>query len=419
MFDLVSDAEAEEGHEGEVTGRQMVDGAVARARRDFDVQPQLQGELLGELGRMYLRLDAAEAAEPVLSEAITVLEKHATPDDAALNKARVFLASALLKTSDERPRIGHLATQARAACGEQSEDCAKARAYASTILSNLALRAGDQQTALAEMRRSAADMELGFGANHEDTALTLMRVAILERNIGQLVDAGATMGRAVEMSRHLRLRATDRTEMDRSMAVIDLDLGHYETARTRLRALLDQTAGADEHALQYRLLASVYVELGDANEALKNAAAAKATIPGGAENGEWPFTQQAEARALALAGRHEEALAGIDAVLERFIADGSAEDSYEVLRAQRYRAQFLLRAGRDADALQALRELSDRHARAKVSPIERGLMLDALGEAELRAGNGEKSQLAHEEAAAQLLKQLPKDHPHVIRNAAL
>jgi tetratricopeptide (TPR) repeat protein len=227
------------------------------------------------------------------------------------------------------------------------------------------------------------------------------------------------MGRAVEMSRHLRLRAADRTEMDRSMAVIDLDLGHYETARNRLRALLEQTAGADEHALQYRLLASVYVELGDANEALKNAAAAKATIAGGADSGEWPFTQQAEARALALAGRYEEALAGIDAVLERFIADGSAEDSYEVLRAQRYRAQFLLRAGRDADALQAMRDLSDMHARAKMSPIERGLMLDALGEAELRAGNGEKSQLAHEEAAAQLLKQLPKDHPHVIRNAAL
>ena len=280
MFDLVNDAEAEEGHEGEVTGRQMVDGAVARARRDFGAQPQLQGELLGELGRMYLRLDAAVAAEPVLAEAIAVLEKHATPDDAALNKARVFLASALLQTSDERPRIEHLAVQAREACAKQSADCAKARGYASTILSNLALMTGDQQTALAEMRRSAADLELGFGANHEDTALTLMRVAIVERNAGQLVDAGVTMGRAVELSRHLRLRATDRIEMDRSMAVIDLDLGRYEAARNRLQALLQQPAGADEHALQYRLLASVYAELGDATEALKNAVAAKATIPG-------------------------------------------------------------------------------------------------------------------------------------------
>ena len=82
MFDLVNDAEAVEGHEGEVTGRQMVDGAVARARRDFGAQPQLQGELLGELGRMYLRLGAAEAAVPVLAESVAVLEKHAPPDDA-------------------------------------------------------------------------------------------------------------------------------------------------------------------------------------------------------------------------------------------------------------------------------------------------------------------------------------------------
>ena len=419
MFDLVNDAEAEEGHEGEVTGRQMVDGAVNRARRDFRAQPQLQGELLGELGRMYLRLDAADAAEPVLAEAVTVLEKHAGPDDAALNKARVFLASALLETSDERSRIEQLAAQARGACSTQSADCAKARGYASTILSQLALMAGDQKTALAEMRRSATDAELGFGANHEDTALTLMRVAILERNAGQLVDAGVTMSRAVEVSRRLRLRATDRTEMDRSMAVIDLDLGRYEAARNRLRTLLAQPSGADEHALQYRLLASVYVELGDANEALKNAAAARTTIPGGAGSGEWPFTQQAEARALSLAGRHDEALAEIQAVLDRFVADGSAEDSYEVLRARRYRAQILLGASRDTDALHALRDLRDLHARARVSPIEHGLMLDALGEAELRAGNGEMSQLAHEEAATQLVKQLPADHPYVTRNAAL
>ena len=102
---------AAEGQEGEVTGKQMVDGAVARARRDFGAQPQLQGELLGELGRMYLRLDAADAAAPVLAEAIAVLEKHAAPDDAALNRARAFLAAAWLQTSDDMQRTGALAAR--------------------------------------------------------------------------------------------------------------------------------------------------------------------------------------------------------------------------------------------------------------------------------------------------------------------
>ena len=35
MFDLVSDAEIPEGQESEVTGKQMIDGAVLRARRDY------------------------------------------------------------------------------------------------------------------------------------------------------------------------------------------------------------------------------------------------------------------------------------------------------------------------------------------------------------------------------------------------
>jgi hypothetical protein len=47
------------------------------------------------------------------------------------------------------------------------------------------------------------------------------------------------------------------------------------------------------------------------------------------------------------------------------------------------------------------------------------LVLDALGEAELKAGNGQKSQLAHEAARTELLKQLPVSHPYVIKNAAL
>jgi hypothetical protein len=89
MFDLVNDAEAVEGHEGEeVTGRQMIEGAVIRARRDFGGQPQLQGELLGELGRMYIRLGATDAAVPVLTESVAVLEQHAPPDDRSTKPGR-------------------------------------------------------------------------------------------------------------------------------------------------------------------------------------------------------------------------------------------------------------------------------------------------------------------------------------------
>jgi len=412
MFDLVSDAEADEGHQGEVTGRQMVDGAVARARRDFGGQPQLQGELLGELGRMYIRLGAADVAVPVLMQSVDVLERQADPDDAALNKARVTLASALLETTDDLPRIRELATQARAGCANATVDCAKARAYASATLSQIASMSGDQQTALAEMRKCARDIELAFGPQHPDTAITVMRVAILERNTGQLVDAGATMKRAMAIAGPLQLRAVDRAEFERSMAVIDLDLGRYAAARDRLTTVLSRPANVIGQATPRRLLATAYIELGDANAAL-------AAIRGEAPAEEWAYTRQVQARAFALAGRNDEALAAIDAVIARFHTDGNTEASFAVMRAQRYRAQILVQSGREEEALQLLRDLRDRHANGKGTPVERGLLLDALGDAELRAGNGEKSHLAHEAARIELIEQLPEEHPYVTRNAAL
>jgi len=411
MFDLVNDAEADEGHQGEVTGRQMVDGAVARARRDFGGQPQLQGELLGELGRMYVRLGAAGDAVPILSQSIEVLRRHAPPDDAALNKARVSLASALFETTDDLPRIRDLALQARADCSSSTLDCAKARAYASATLSQLASMAGDQQAALVEMRSCARDIERAFGADHADTAITLMRVAILERNTGQFIDASATMKRSMAIAKPLQLRAADRAELDRSMAVVDLDLGRYEAARDLLMELLSRPGNAGQ-ATERRLLATAYIELGDANAAL-------GAIRGEAPAEEWAYTRQAQARALALAGRNEEALAAIDEVIARFHADGNADDSFAVMRAQRYRAQILVQSGREEEALQLMRDLRDRHQNGKGTPIERGLLLDALGEAERRAGNGEKSHLAHEAARIELIKQLPARHPYVIRNSAL
>ena len=420
MFDLVNDAEAVEGHEGEeVTGRQMVEGAVARARRDFGAQPQLQGELLGELGRMYLRLGAAEAAVPVLLESVAVLEKHAPADDPALNKARANLAYVQLQTGGDREAARALAARARDACANDTVDCAKARAYAANFLSELAAVEHDDETALVERRRSAEDIERAFGAAHEETALAQMGLAMVARNAGHLIEAGDAMGRASAIAQSLQLRAADRVEIDRSMAVIDLDLGRYAEARDRLLAMIARTTADAERSLLYRLLATVYIELGDAPEALKSAAASLESIPTDDRWGMKLYAQQAQARALSLAGKPEDALAEIDAVIGRFLGSGSAADSFEVQRAQRYRAQFMVQAGRDAEALTLLRSLRDRQASGDASPVERGLVLDALGEAERKAGNGQMSQLAHEAARTELLKQLPVSHPYVTRNAAL
>ena len=255
MFDLVNDAEADEDHAAEeVTGRQMLDGAVRRARRDFQTQPRLQGELLGELGRMYTRLGTTESAVPVLREALGLLEKNAPPHDPALNKVRAHLASALLRTSEELAPIRALALQARSACNSPDVECAKARAYAGNVVAQLESFAGETQASLASMRRSVADTELGFGAADAETAMALMSLAIIARNSGQVVEAGAAMERAVNLAEGLHMRAADRTSIERTMAVLDYDLGHYDDARTRLIALIERTRNDAERALQLRFL---------------------------------------------------------------------------------------------------------------------------------------------------------------------
>lgn len=417
MFDLVNDAEAEEGQGAEVTGRQMVSSAVQRARRDFGAQPQLRGELLGELGRMYMRLGAVGDAVPVLREAVHALAVSAPDGDPALNKARAFLAEALLRMNDDLAAAERLAGQARAACAGDGE-CAKARGYAAHVLSQLASRRGDDQAALAQMRLSAADIERAFGGGSGETAMALLGLAMSARNAGNLVEAGDAVGRAATVADGLRLRAADRVTLERSHAVIDLDLGRYESARDRLLALLAREAPAFEQSLQQRLLATVYVEMGDAARALQAAEAALAGLPRDVEGAVRAYAVQARARAWALAGRADAALADIDAVIVALAASGSEADSYEILRARRYQAEFLMATDAGA-ALGKLRDLARHHARHPGSPVEHGLVLDALGMAERRAGNGKASQLAHRAAREQLVRQLPADHPHVARNRTL
>jgi serine/threonine-protein kinase len=419
MFDLVNDAEASEGQQGDVTGRQMVAGAVERARRDFGAEPQLQGELLGELGRMYIRLGAADEAVPVLEQSVGILEAKASADDAALNKARVFLADALLQTSEDLPRIRTLAERARDACTIADVECAKARAYAGTMLSQLASFDGDDESALVFMRASAADVERAFGAAHEETAMALRSLAVIARNAGHLAEAAEAMQRAVTISRDLRLRSADRALLESTMAVIDMDLGRYAAARDRLAALQAGPARGDERAETLRLLANVYVELGDAPRALQSAEAAMAALPAENADSELPYVLQAGARASSLGGRHDAALSQIDEVIRRFMQSGRSANSFELLRAERYRAEFMLRAGRGPEALAAARELVTRQKSIPVSPTERGLALDLLGDAERLAGNTDAARQAHEAARTELGRLLPPQHPYLVRNAAL
>jgi tetratricopeptide (TPR) repeat protein len=324
-----------------------------------------------------------------------------------------------MQTSDDLPRISALATAARDGCTGDAVDCRKARAYASSVLSQLASFAGDDATALREMRSSARDTELGFGLKNEETALGYMSLAIIARNAGQLSEAESAMRKALASADGLRMRAADRIVMERTMAIIDLDLGHYAAARDRLLPLVSRTDSAGERARQLRILANVYAELGDGAAALRSADRAVATIPADSSIDETSYARQARARGLSLLGQSDAALREIDAASRMLIDAGRSLDSFEVLRAKRLHAEFLVRAGRHADALPVLRELRDQLTSKESSPIETGLALDLLGEAELKAGDSKAARAAHEAARSAFARQLSAEHPYLIRNATL
>ena len=213
IFDLVDDAEPDEAHpDAPVTGKQIVDSGVRRARSKFGDQPELRGELLSELGRMYLRLDEPDSAKQVLGEALDLLQRNAPNSDAALNKARAHLANVLLEENDTA-KASDLATLSLQSCTKQDADCAKARAYADSVLSRVSLMEGRVEQSLVQMRDAVHETALGFGEDDAESAMTLLNLALIARNAGHLREAGAAMSHAVAIAERKTLPAADRTHL--------------------------------------------------------------------------------------------------------------------------------------------------------------------------------------------------------------
>ena len=417
MFDLVGDAEPSESQpDAPVMFVDMIGGAVQRARTEFTRQPRLQGELLGELGRMYGRLGDLEKSTAILDEALQILVRSAPADDPALNKARAHLADAAFAGS-ELGRARSLAIAARDSCTQRGPDCAKARAYAFNTLSKIAHVEGRIDEALADMRQAVQETIRAFGEFHAETATALVGLAVMARNGGHLVEAASVMTRAVEISNHVALRKADRTELLRTMAVIDLDLGRYDAARDRLKALLTTTTDRDERALQLRLLANVLLGQNEAPSALEAANSALALADTGKTDVEGLFALQAHARALALTDQSEQAIAEIGKVVSGLIAADYALDSMEVSRARRFRALILLRAARAPEALPELESvLAQMNAINQPPQLEFGLSLDSLGCVLRALDRATDAHSAHLRARTHLEKQLPADHPLMLRN---
>jgi serine/threonine-protein kinase len=418
LSDLVSDAEADETHANrDVTGKEMVDSAVARARLQFADRPQLRGELLAELGRMYFRLGEHEKAVRTLSEALALLEVHAAPDDPALNKARAHLAGQLIEDGLQ-DRAEALAWLALKACSSRDRECAKARAYASRSLLTLENGRGHAEAALEHARRAVTEMEAGFGPDDANTVDALESLAVIARNAGRLQEAGQAMDRAVASADKKALHASNRIQMLRTKALLDADLGRFESSRAQLQALLLRTTDKGERAIQLRILANVFLLMGDANAARAAAEQAIALASPGSSEANTLFARQALARAMALQGQGAQGLSEAGEVLGGLQALGFGEASIEVLRVHRLRGEILLRqgdlAGARVELESVVRTLEEGSTRYQV---DLGLALDLLASLRLETGDAAGAQTLHAQARSAYEKNLPPDHPFFTRNA--
>jgi len=417
MYDFVNDAEPNESQpDAPVPFIDMLGGAVTRARNDFADRPQLQGELLSELGRMYGTLGEPDKSAKILLEALTILERSAPPDDPALNKARAFYASVLLD-EDEIERARELVLRAREDCTRESNDCTKARAHALTLLGRIEGMDGRPDQALVTRRAALEATISAYGRNHSMTVLSMQGFAIIARNSGRIIEAESTMKQAVEIARHVTLARSDRLSLERMMTVIDSDLGRYAEARARLERLIPGTSDAAERALQLRLLANALIGQGLPDPALESADAALRLVEADDSGSEPLFARQARARALSLLGRQEPALEEIRKVIEGLRQIGYSDHSTEALRARRFEGEILLRAGHLEPALRASEALlAEFGAAERPSDVEWGQVFDLVGCAQRELGRRDAAIASHRSARAHLGKQLPDDHPFLLRN---
>ena len=420
MFQMVSDAEPDEtSQDGLVTGQQMVDAARQRAQNEFQQQPRLRGEILGELGRIDMRLGRDTLARQTLEQAVQLLGQHGTRSDPALNKARAHLAYLLPQAEGARAQA--LASAAVADCTNGSVDCLKAQAYGHGVLRDLAGRRGNHDLALTEARSAVQAMSRAFGENDPNHVIALESQAVIARNAGRLADAQVAIDRAFTVAQHATLRAAGRLGLERTRALLALDLGRYQHAAETFKALGQRAHTPRDRLVLARLEAQAYLGLGLGEAALEAAQRALAEDSGGSTSQlQRLLAQQTLARAWTLLGQPTLARRQLGSVEAALQSQGSAKNSQELVRNRRLTAEAMLVAGQWQEAQQQLAALLEQHAQASPGmAVDHGLAADLAG-CLARFQNDQALALQHHaDAARHYRAQLPADHMLLARNAVL
>jgi tetratricopeptide (TPR) repeat protein len=323
MLTTLTDVEPLEGHPAEtMTGLELLQAALQRARTSFASEPTLRAEVFNEIAIMLRRFDRPQEGLALLREANALMEKHAKPDDPGRNILAAQLAGELLaeswRTGDAASlaAVRPLGLQALASCTADSTRCAKARHAACAALSNLASYENDNPKALSFGRRAVVEADRGFGRPHAEGTMARVYLALLLRNAGELQEADQVLAEADAAARQAPLRSGDAMELRTAKATLQGDLGRHAQALQTLHDMLaDIKPDSPSAAVVYRLRAQSEHALGLLADALVS-------------------TQ----RALDAAARHEDTWDQVSALAIRaraFAAMGQAVAAQESLQAWR------------------------------------------------------------------------------------
>mgnify|MGYP001196744131 CR=1 FL=1 len=182
-----ADPAVAQGHD--VTVRELLDLAAARADERFAADPQLRLDVLTRLGRANMKLEYFEKASSLIQESLALSMQLLGPDAAKTIDLQIDLAEIQMYLSDHTQaterRLANSA-HAVAALGPDHPVSLRARRFAASSLK-------DPEAYLAELASIRAAYERAGETNSEEYVSLLMSIAVGNREIGRFEDELMTL----------------------------------------------------------------------------------------------------------------------------------------------------------------------------------------------------------------------------------
>ena len=200
--DMLSSAEPEQTLGREVTVREVLDAAAARADTNLRREPEVAAAVRGTIGKAYMALGRYDAAESHLEEALAARLAVLQSGSPEVEESQNDLAALLWKKGDyagAEPLLRAALATARARVGAEHLEVA-------TSLNNLALllkdesRYAEAESLFAEalaMRRKL------LGNENADVARSLNNLAMLQQAQGKYAEAEPVLREALEIRRKI------------------------------------------------------------------------------------------------------------------------------------------------------------------------------------------------------------------------